>query len=55
MKLLWKAMFMAIVLFAYGYFLSMAGHDHTSHQQVMKEHQEMETGMAHDQHDHEHK
>ena len=55
MKSLWKAMLMAIVLFAYGYFLSTAGHDHASHQQGIKEHQEMEEGMAHDQHDHDHK
>ena len=54
MKPLWKALIMAIVLFAYGYFLSTAGHDHASHQQGIKEHQEMDEGMTHDQHDHGH-
>ncbi len=55
MKSLWKAIVMAVVLFSYGYFLSTAGHVHTSHQQNVKDHQEMDEGMAHDQHDHDHK
>lgn len=54
MESLGKAIIMAIALFVYGYFLSTAGHDHASHQQGIKEHQEMNEGTAHDQHDHDH-
>ncbi len=54
MKSLGKAIIMAVVLFVYGYSLSTAGHDHASHQQGIKEHQEMDEGMAHNQHDHGH-
>ncbi len=55
MKTLFQSLGMAMVLFVYGYFLSTVGHDHASHQQGIKEHQEMNKGMAHDQHDHDHK
>ena len=54
MNSLWKAIAMAIVLFVYGYFLSIAGHDHVRHQQDIKDRQEIVEGVVHGQHDHNH-
>lgn len=60
MKTLFQAVGMALILFFYGYFLSIAGHDHSAHEgkdkstehSVLDEHQ-MEDGHEHN-HDHAH-
>lgn len=44
MKSLMIALVMAMILFAYGYILSTAGHDHLSH----SKNAQIETGSAHD-------
>lgn len=50
MKSLIIALIMAVVLFAYGYVLSTAGHDHSSHSKSTP----LEAESWHDHHDHAH-
>jgi len=55
MKALFQSIGLALVLFLYGYFLSVAGHDHSAHEGKEKSHEpvshELQTGDAHEHND----
>ena len=52
MKTLLQAVGMAVVLFVYGYSLSVVGHDHSSHEINSSDQHSMRE--SHDHHDHTH-